>query len=214
MSHKKYLPPILGIALFALTGLVGFYASDWRTVNRLGTEEPFRLPVMPKAVLDEFSAEFSAVRAANEPMRLPSREILAPGGKPISFSSFEGKPLLINFWATWCAPCVVELPSLQKFAEHYKDRINVIAVSLDPIKKQPGVASFLEKRGISAFAGYFDESGVLGSELQLRGIPTSFLIGKNGQILYRFEGDADWTSASAREFFDRVLADSSNQTGE
>lgn len=215
MPHKKYLLILLGIVFFALAALLGFYGPDWLAAKRERTAiENFTLPSIPEETFKAFAKEFSRVRAAEGPMRLPDREFLAPRGKRVTFASFEGKPLLVNFWATWCAPCIIELPSLQKLEEHYKGRMDVIAISLDPVKKQPDIAAFLEKGQISDFAGYFDESGRMGTDLELRGIPTSFLIGKNGQILYRFEGDADWSSAESQAFFDVFLAGSVRQNGE
>lgn len=219
MIHKTYLFIILGFSLFAGAALLGFYVPGWLDHESKGTPAsiltgPVEIPDVPEDIFGAFAQDFSVVRAATEPMRLPDVEILAPGGKPFRLSSFDGKPTLVNMWATWCTPCIVELPSLQKFAEHYKDRMNVIAISLDPMKKQEEIADFLLNRSLSDFAAYFDHTGKFGAELGLRGIPTSFLIGKNGQILYRFEGDADWTTPYAQEFFDFILKEIDSQTGE
>lgn len=217
MIHKTYLFIILGLCLFGAAAILGFFVPGWmngapkeKQTAVLG--EPVVIPEVPDDIFGAFAQEFSVVRAASEPMRLPDVEILAPDGKPFRLSSLDGGvPTLVNMWATWCAPCVVELPSLQKFGEYYKGRMNVIAISLDPMKKQEEIADFLLNRSLSDFAAYFDHTGKFGTELGLRGIPTSFLIGKNGQILYRFEGDADWTTPYAQEFFDFVLKEIDSQ---
>lgn len=166
------------------------------------------IPGMTDKTFGVFMRQFGKARAALEPMLLPKEPVLSPYGQSVSLADFEGEPMLVNFWATWCAPCVVELPSLDRFAAHYQGRLRVVAVALEPTKTPNDIADFLKKRGIGEFAGYFDENGTFMRELAIRGLPTSFLIGKDGHILYRFEGAADWTSAATKEFFDVYLAGS------
>lgn len=220
MRNKTFLRILLVFCVLAASAAVGFFSSN---LGPLALQEeasnpaveqqagPIVLPEIPDTVFQEFAQEFSVVRGASENMTLPNVDLLDPDGKSFRIDSFKGKLTLVNFWATWCAPCVVELPSLQKLAEHYKNQMNVVAVSLDPMKKHSDILAFLENRKISTFAGYFDDKGALGAELGLRGIPTSFLLGKNGQILYRFEGDADWASPAAQKFFDSILKETTPQ---
>jgi thiol-disulfide isomerase/thioredoxin len=219
MIHKTYLYIILCLCLFAGAAVLGFlkpglldnaHKTLVETSGILKSED-IAIPMVPDDIFGAFAQDFSVVRAASEPMRLPDIGILSPDGKRVRLSSFDNAPTLVNMWATWCAPCVVELPSLQKFAEHYKGRMNVIAISLDPMKKHDEIQDFLTNRNLSDFAAYYDDTGRFGAEMGLRGIPTSFLIGKNGQILYRFEGDADWTTPYAQEFFDFILKEQNFQ---
>jgi len=167
--------------------------------------EEFIPPGVPKSVAGAFATQFTALRAATRAQTLPDLPFKDIHGKTWRMEDFQGRPTLVNYWATWCAPCVVELPSLQKLADHYEGRLNVVAIALDPTADAAKIADFLKNRMLGDFAGFLDEEGALMAPLGLRGLPTSFLLGSDGLILYRFEGDADWASAHSRAFFDVFL---------
>lgn len=202
MSHKKILISILGFCAFILAALTGYYSPDLLKSYR---DYSYRQPVIPEKIEGDFAANFQLMQVSNEPMTLPDEVFFGPDGKEARFSDFKGKPLLVNLWATWCAPCVVELPSLQKLKDQYGDKMQVIAVSVDAGKDEKAISSFLEKRGIGDFAAYSDKDSALSRKVNIRGLPTSFLVGRDGLILYRFEGDADWTSQESKAFFDALL---------
>jgi thiol-disulfide isomerase/thioredoxin len=122
-----------------------------------------------------------------------------PDGGEISLAKFKGVPVLINLWATWCAPCVKELPTLDKLAAAHRDdgQLGVIAVSQDN-GPQPSVKAFLAKLNIKDLGAYQDPkmqlSGALGPDTVL---PTSILYDANGKEVWRYVGDLDWTSPEA-----------------
>lgn len=165
-------------------------------------------PSVPKKQTDAFARHFSAFHVATQPQFLPNETFLDHTGKKVRISDFKGKPVLVNLWARWCPPCIIELPSLEGLAKKYDGQIHVVAIAMEQGKGPEDINPFLEKRGIGSFAGYVDKSGLFATNLGLRGIPTSFLLGSNGQILYRFEGDAEWTGPDALEFFDVFLLQS------
>ncbi len=205
MKNKRILIAV-GVIAFVLSLIGGYYIPGWiRDHEERRLREAFMPPAVPKKQLEDFAKGFSNVEAANEPKYLPDTPFIDTKGKAVRVADFYGKPLLVNLWATWCLPCVVELPSLNEFAKAYDGKITVVGIAMETGKKPDDIAGFLEKRKIGDFAGYLDQSGDFGKNLSLRGIPTSFLIGRNGQILYRFEGDADWMSPQSREFFDVFL---------
>lgn len=194
------------IILFVVSGVGGYYGPDWFRQWRTEREKEAFVPgSVPKLVSDNFAAHFNNVEKAIEPKRLPDVPFYDSTGKEVRIKDFAGKPTLVNLWATWCAPCVVELPHLDKFAAHYKDSLNVVGIAMEQDKKPQEIADFLKKRELGDFAAYVDQSGEFGKNLGLRGIPTSFLIGSDGLILYRFEGEANWTSGDSRDFFDIFL---------
>ena len=200
--QNKSLFILLALVLFAVTAAAGYYGPallrDYRDQKHAASFVP---PVMPQLRLDDFVRHFGKVLVATEAKTLPDEPFFDLKGKEHRFSDFEGAPLLVNFWATWCLPCVVELPSLQLFANHYKDRLTVIGVALEPKKGGPEIARFLESRELGDFAGYYYN----GAGMDVQGIPTTVLLDSNGHILYRFEGDADWSSPDAQAFFDTFL---------
>jgi thiol-disulfide isomerase/thioredoxin len=118
-----------------------------------------------------------------------------PDGKPVKLADFGGKPLLVNLWASWCAPCVKELPTLDRLAQSGK--IQVLAVSQDD-GPHPSVVAFLQAHKIATLEPYQDAkmslSGALGPDTVL---PTSILYDANGKEVWRFVGDQDWTSPEA-----------------
>jgi thiol-disulfide isomerase/thioredoxin len=204
--QNKSLFIAAALVLFVLSGLAGYFGPPMvRDYRHQKQREAFVPPGVPVSKINAFAAHFNNLSAATEPQRLPDDAFVTIARKQTRFSDFAGKPTLVNFWASWCTPCIAELPSLEKFANHYNGRMNVIAVALEPEKKAQEIAKFLENRQIGDFAGYVDEKDTIGKKLGLRGIPTSFLIGSDGLILYRFEGDADWASKESQDFFDVFL---------
>lgn len=124
------------------------------------------------------------------------------GGKT-RLADFAGKPVLVNLWATWCGPCVKELPTLGMLAEREK-AIAVIAISQDD-GDQALVDSFLAEKAIGRFAAYHDRDMALMSALGVQVLPTTILYDAAGKEVWRFTGDLDWSGAEAA----RLLAEAS-----
>jgi thiol-disulfide isomerase/thioredoxin len=122
-----------------------------------------------------------------------------PDGGAIRLAKFKGVPVLVNLWASWCAPCVKELPTLDKLAASHRDdgQLGVIAVSQDS-GPQPSVMAFLAKLKVKDLGAYHDPkmalSGALGPDTVL---PTSILYDANGKEVWRYVGDLDWTGPDA-----------------
>lgn len=115
------------------------------------------------------------------------RVFLTLDGESITSAELEGKVVLVNAWATWCAPCVIEMPAFQRIYEDYRDRgFLVLGVSRD--HEGPGkVRAFLERKGIHypvAMAQDVDLGGIT----EVAVLPTSYLIGRDGTIRHRVEG--------------------------
>lgn len=128
----------------------------------------------------------------------PATRFNNPDGGAITLAAFKGVPTLVNLWASWCAPCVKELPTLQKLEEaQAKDgRLGVIAISQDMAPKA-SVDAFLAGKGIARFAAFQDPDMALSSALGAEVLPTSILFDAEGRELWRYVGDLDWTSAEA-----------------
>ena len=125
----------------------------------------------------------------------PEKQFNDPDGQLVGLADFKGQPVLVNLWASWCAPCVKELPTLDKLAA--SGRIKVLAVSQDS-GPHPSVVAFLETHKLANLDAYQDPdmglSGALGPETVL---PTTILVGADGKEIWRYVGDLDWTSAEA-----------------
>lgn len=117
---------------------------------------------------------------------------------PISLADFKGKPLLLNLWATWCIPCVTELPMLDALAAKQAGKLQVITVSQD-IKGAELVDPFFAKHGYKTIKPYLDPENKLTLGLQARGLPATILFDKDGKELWRLYGDPHWDSPEAQK---------------
>lgn len=113
-------------------------------------------------------------------------------------ADFKGKPLLLNLWATWCAPCVVEMPTLDKLAEQSGDQLRVVAVSMD-MEGRRAVDPFLEKEGLKNLQPYLDKKNELMLALKADTLPVTILYNAEGKEVWRMIGELDWTSDEAAE---------------
>jgi len=113
-------------------------------------------------------------------------------GKKINLSDYSGKLLVINFWATWCAPCKKEMPSLDKLQEdRLFQNLKVLAVNLEqPNQKKTKI--FFEKLNIKNLEIYFDSKLNFVKKFNLRGVPTTILVNKNGEEFARILGEVDF----------------------
>lgn len=126
----------------------------------------------------------------------PDVSFTAPDGRATTLAAFKGKPLLVNLWATWCAPCVKELPSLDRLATAQGHRVTVLAVSQD-MDGRVKVDPFLAARDFAAIKPYTDPK--LGLSLAYgANLPTTILYDVNGREVWRVTGDLDWTGAKAK----------------
>jgi len=129
-----------------------------------------------------------------------------PDGEETSLAALSGKPTLVNLWATWCAPCVKELPTLGRLAEaHEKDgALQVIAISQDS-GPHPSVVAFLESKA-PGLAPYQDSKMALSGKLGAEVLPTSILFDAKGREVWRYVGDLDWTSPEAARLLSEAAA--------
>jgi thiol-disulfide isomerase/thioredoxin len=125
-------------------------------------------------------------------------------GKPVRLADFKGKPLLVNLWASWCAPCVKELPTLDQLAR--KGTVQVLAVSQDD-GPHASVVAFLQQHRVATLEPYQDPKSSLSMALGPDTVlPTSILIDANGNEVWRYIGDFDWTSAEAAKLLSEAGA--------
>lgn len=123
---------------------------------------------------------------------LPDLSFADPAGGKLALASLKGKPVLINLWATWCAPCVKELPTLEALAASGK--VRVVTVSQDsgePAK----VAAFLKGKGLTRLEPWLDPENNLAFAYDGGTLPMTVLYDSAGKEVWRFTGDNDWASA-------------------
>ncbi len=140
------------------------------------------------------------------PRPAPELRFMTRDGKPVSLADFRGRFLLVNLWATWCAPCVREMPSLERLQARLGNRLAVLAISEDR-GGAPVVDPFLARHGLEGLAVYLDPKTAALRAFAVQGLPTSFLIDPDGRILGLLEGGADWDAPDMVARLERFLRD-------
>ncbi|HEU5096119.1 MAG TPA: TlpA disulfide reductase family protein [Reyranella sp.] len=131
------------------------------------------------------------------PRSLPEVAFTGADNKPLTLADYKGKVVLVNFWATWCAPCVSEMPSLDQLQKKMgKDKFVVLPLSLDgPTRAK--VAPFYQDKKLADLGIYFDKGRKAMQALGVSVLPTSILVDASGRELGRIEGEADWSTPEA-----------------
>jgi thiol-disulfide isomerase/thioredoxin len=118
-----------------------------------------------------------------------------PAGEAITLADFGGKPLLVNLWATWCAPCVAEMPTLDALATR-EPGVTVLAVSED-LNGQDKVDAFFARRRFAKLQPFLDPQLSLMQELRVDTLPTTILYDAKGREVWRMTGMEDWEGPRA-----------------
>jgi thiol-disulfide isomerase/thioredoxin len=126
-----------------------------------------------------------------------------PAGEPASLADFRGKPVLVNLWATWCAPCVAEMPTLDALAAR-EPRIQVLALSQD-LNGQAKVDAFFAARKFAMLEPYIDAELTLMTQLGISTLPTTILYDGQGRELWRMTGLEDWQGPRAAALIEEAL---------
>jgi thiol-disulfide isomerase/thioredoxin len=150
-----------------------------------------------EAALGEFSP-------LDPPRPAPALSFATRDGKTLRLADFRGRFVLVNLWATWCAPCVREMPSLDRLQARLGERLSVLAISED---RGAGhvVEPFLAKLGLQRLVVYLDPGDDAQQAFAVRGLPSSFLIDPEGRMLASLEGAAEWDTPAMLDRIERYL---------
>ncbi|MEP9373013.1 TlpA disulfide reductase family protein [Mesorhizobium sp. KR1-2] len=162
-----------------------------------------------RATADAAAGEVAAMLPADPPQSLKSLAFTAPDGKPMTLADHAGKTLLVNLWATWCAPCRAEMPALNALQkEQGSDKFEVVAVNVDTGDNEKP-KKFLTEVGVDKLALYRDSTMGLFNELKTRGLalglPVTLLVDGDGCLLAHMNGPAEWASADAKRLVDAAI---------
>ncbi|WP_257668160.1 TlpA family protein disulfide reductase [Parapedobacter tibetensis] len=126
-------------------------------------------------------------------------------GNRIDAANQAGKVVFINFWATWCPPCIAEMPSIDKLYQQFKDNENVVFVIADVDKQYEKSKKFMESKKLNLPVHI--PSGDIPGHWLGGAIPTTIILDKQGQIATRHEGMADYSRPEIAEFIQKLIAD-------
>jgi thiol-disulfide isomerase/thioredoxin len=139
------------------------------------------------------------------PASLPEFQFVNADGNPVSLKDWHGKVVLLNLWATWCAPCRAEMPALDRMqADLGSDKFEVVAVAVDKSGLE-GARKFLDETKAGKLKLYADPTARVGNELKVIGMPTSILVDAEGREIGRLIGPAEWDSADAKRLIQSFL---------
>jgi peroxiredoxin len=145
---------------------------------------------------EDFFSEIGMISIKGD-QKVPDFTLKDLNGKKVGIKQFKGKIILINFWATWCAPCKEEMPSMEILHRQFKDKNFVLlAVSVD-YGEVKTIQEFVSKHQYT-FPVLLDPKGEVFDLFNVRGIPTTFLVDKKGKMIGKAVGPRDWKS---QEFF-------------
>ncbi len=171
---------ILLLALYFFTP-VGFHAKVY--LNRLISHNPVPVEERAQQFLEDY--DFKLVNLK---------------GNTVNLIDYKGDVIFINFWATWCPPCVAEMPDLQLLYDAYGENVTFLFIARD---KKEKVSNFIMKKDYN-LPVYF-ESGFTPKTLYSAALPTTFIIDKKGNIVVAETGSADWNAESVRILLDGLL---------
>jgi len=133
-------------------------------------------------------------------------------GKTLSIGDFKGKVVLLSFWASWCTPCIVELPSfIDIYNKFHAKGLEIIPVNVDePGEESAGMIDEFWKTKKFPFMSYFDRDKTAAEAMKVENLPTNLLIDRQGRIVAQSTGSNDWSSEQAVEFIDQLLSEQSS----
>ena len=187
---SKFLPVLLA-ALVALVGVYLFQSTGRKVADAPPAETASTLAAFIKHPVPKDIAAFTFADGT---------------GAPLDLSHWKGKVVLLNLWATWCAPCRKEMPELAQLQKLLGSAdFEVVAISED-LKGAQASAVFLKDSGAENLALYVDPKMAALNALQSIGLPTTLLIGRDGKEIGRLLGPADWASKDAQDLVKATLA--------
>ncbi len=218
-EEKKSLFPALRLVLLAvvagaLAGAVAVYVTSRPAGNNGAGAPTAAVPAADvaacaakagkaKALADSATGAVAAMLAADPPQSGRGLAFNAPDGRPMTLADRAGKTVLLNLWATWCAPCREEMPALDALQKQAGgSAFEVIAVNVDA-GDDSKPKKFLAETGIGSLGYYRDNTLALFNDLKARGLalglPVTLLIDVDGCLLAHMYGPADWAGADARK---------------
>ncbi len=145
---------------------------------------------------------------ATDPTAIPSADLVDAAGDPMTLEAYEGKWLVVNFWATWCAPCRVEMPMLSNLQSHFEGRpVEVVTIATGRNSPQ-GIRRFFDEIGVDNLPEYRDPNQALARSMAILGLPITVIVDPQGREIARLRGDAHWDSPSAIAILEALAASS------
>ncbi len=177
--------PVLGLVVFSFLDIDLFAKTETQELDRLFSD----MGVLPTPF-------------PTDPVEVTLKDL---NGQQVSLSDFRGKIVFINFWTTWCLACVIEMPSMEKLHQKFKDK-DFVMVAINLQESASKIKQFYKEYKLT-FTTLLDITGDVGAGMGIRSIPTTFILDKNGRIIGKALGPREWESKKSIALFE-YLTDS------
>lgn len=216
MNDQSAAKPRGGVLTWALWGAAAIgVAAVVYIIAQSATKPPQQGPVATSGAASGAVPTAAATHDVARKLEHPADGTPAPAyafvdgsGKKVTAADFKGKVVVMNLWATWCAPCKIEMPTLATLAKAYEGKpVAVVAVSIDKPEALDQAKAFIAQNAPLAF--YNDPEAKLPWALKptANGMPTTIILGKDGLERGRISGEADWAGPGAKAVIDKTLAE-------
>lgn len=192
-----------GVALVGVAAVVYIIVQASTKTAPVVATGPVPAAAGEKAGGGDFNGKFSAPAQPTPP---PDHTIYDSAGKAMKIADLKGKVVVMNIWATWCAPCKVEMPTLARLAKAYEGQpVEVVAVSIDSLESADQARLFIAQNNPLKF--YHDREMKMPFKLTpvAPGAPTTVVYGRDGMEIGRVAGEADWAGPEAGALVDKAL---------
>lgn len=204
-SRKSYAGVTAMAAIAAVVGFAAVYGTLGRPDNNGMTQSNDQPAEIAETSPRQQAPGLPAFIFKKTPEPLADVNFVDGAGTQKTLKDFRGKTILLNLWATWCAPCRHEMPSLDRLqAALGSDKFEVVALAVDR-SGADAAKKFLDDTGVKALKLYADPTTRSGSALKAIGMPTTILIDREGREIGRLPGPAEWDSADAKNLITEAL---------
>ena len=143
----------------------------------------------------------------SDPVEVSDIVFTDPEGGEFRLQDFGGKHVVVNFWATWCAPCRKEMPMLSELQDEFGGETFEVITIATGRNSIPGIRKFLDEVGVDNLPLYLDPKSKLGREMGVLGLPITVILDPEGREIARMRGDAEWNSESAKAVVRALIGD-------
>ena len=127
-------------------------------------------------------------------------------GRQMTLDDLKGQWVVLNFWASWCPPCITEMPSLQALQDQYGGQgVQVIGIGLDRQMDGPRLRQVMQKFNFGPVAGYYGDWTEIKKHFDIDALPTTYILSPNGQAVAKLSGHADWIDTGAKLYIESLI---------
>jgi len=208
--RRRVLVAMSGLSLLVVAALAAVYEISAGQRNPLADPVCRGAVALARKVAPLMRGEVAALAAASEPRRVPNLAFRDASGAARTLADWQGRSVLLNLWATWCAPCRKEMPALDRLESALGGpRFDVVAINIDT-RNPDRPRAFLDEAGVSRLGYYTDPSGKVFQDLKTAGwaigMPTTLVVDPQGCEVAALSGPAEWSSEDAVKLVSAVIA--------